>query len=237
MEDWQRNDLTIYDRHADGWWDPRDRAFASLRSVNQYRLAWLRRHLQRELTGARIADLGCGGGLLAVPLAAEGAIVVGVDLSRASLRTARAHATGLALFTHGDLDRCPLASASFDIVLLADVIEHVADWRHTLAEAARLLRPQGQLYVNTINRTRRARWLAVHLAEGLGLVPRGTHDPELFVRPEELQAAARGQGLRCTRIDGEAPALATTLRKRVICLKESRSLAVAYAALFAKESP
>lgn len=231
-----RNDLTIYDRHGHGWWDPRDRQFASLRSVNRFRLDWLLGNLGRTVAGLTVADLGCGGGLMSVPIAQRGARVFGFDLSRPSLRSAQQVADGSALFAVGDVDRCPLAPASCDLVLLADVIEHVADWRHTLTRAAELMRPGGQLYVNTLNRTRRARWLAVHLAEGIGLVPRGTHDPELFVKPVELQAAAQALGLRCTRIEGEAPALAATLRSRAICLKKSRSLAVAYAALFAKDS-
>ena len=120
-------------------------------------------------------------------------------------------------------------------MLLADVVEHVPQWPSSILEAARLLRPGGVLYVNTINRTWRARYVAVRLAEGLGLVPRGTHDPALFVRPRELCAIADMAGLRCHRIEGEAPRLITTLRQRAIHLKASRSLAVAYAALFVKD--
>jgi 2-polyprenyl-6-hydroxyphenyl methylase/3-demethylubiquinone-9 3-methyltransferase len=107
-------------------------------------------------------------------------------------------------FTCADARACPLAEASADLVLLADVVEHVADWRAALGEAARLLRPGGVLYVNTINRTARARWLAVHVAEGLRLLPRGTHDAAMFVRPEELSAAAAAVGLRCTASAGDA---------------------------------
>jgi 2-polyprenyl-6-hydroxyphenyl methylase/3-demethylubiquinone-9 3-methyltransferase len=230
-----RNDLTLYDRHAEGWWDAGDRAFASLRSVNEFRLAWLRRNLPGGFAGMRVADLGCGGGLLAVPLAAEGAAVAGVDLSQGSLLAARAQARGQAWFARADMGRCPLAGDGFDLVLLADVLEHVPDWRAPLAEAARLLRAGGVIYVNTINRTRRARWLAVALAEGLGFLPRGTHDPDLFVPPAELRAAADALGLRSVALAGEAPALVATLRARAIRLRPSRSLAVAYAALFAKE--
>ncbi len=229
-----RNDLTIYDRHGDGWWRADDGAFRSLRAVNTFRLDWLLRHLPRPVLGMRVVDLGCGGGLLAVPLAERGARLIGLDLSRPSLRAAHARAPTGVDFACADVLRVPLADAVADLVLLADVVEHVPQWPRAVAQAARLLRPGGVLYVNTINRTRRARYLAVHLAEGLGLVPRGTHDPALFVRPRELCAIADMAGLRCHRIEGEAPRLFTTLRRRAIHLRPSRSLAVAYAALFVK---
>jgi len=228
-----RNDLSIYDRQGDAWWRGDDRTFRSLRAVSEFRLQWLLDHLPMAVAGARVADVGCGGGLLALPLAAKGAHVVGIDRSRASLRAARdAGFRGAAACA--DLRRCPLPSASCDLVLLADVLEHVADWPAAVAEAARLLRSGGVLYVNTINKTVRARLLAVVVAEGLGLVPRGTHDAAMFIRPQELVAAAARAGLRCLLLAGEAPRLLPTLRRRAIHLRESRSLALAYAALFRK---
>jgi 2-polyprenyl-6-hydroxyphenyl methylase/3-demethylubiquinone-9 3-methyltransferase len=228
------NDLTIYDRHGDGWWREDDRTFRSLRAVSRFRLRWLLQRTPQTLAGALVADLGCGGGLLAVPLAAHGARVVGIDLSRNSLAAARAHAGGGALFVCADLTRCPLTDGCVDLALLADVLEHVAQWQAAVAEAARLLRPGGLLYVNTINRTKRARLLAVTLGEGLGLLPRGTHDPDLFVRPADLCAAAEASGLRCVALGGEAPRLLATLLAGEVKLRESRSLAVAYGAMFVK---
>lgn len=230
-----RNDLSIYEREAEGWWDPDDTTFASLRAINTHRLRWLRAALGASLATARVADLGCGGGLLSVPLAAGGARVVGVDLSRASLAAAAARGMPSACFVRADLRACPLAAGSFDLVLLADILEHLEDWPAAIASAARLLRRGGHLYVNTINRTWRARCLAVTLAEGLGYVPRGTHDPSLFVRPDALVAEAALCGFHSARLQGEAPATLRTLRTGAIHLRPSRSLAVAYAALFVKE--
>ncbi|MCA8943844.1 MAG: methyltransferase domain-containing protein, partial [Planctomycetes bacterium] len=124
-----RNDLTLYDRNGDGWWDPKDRAFASLRHVNALRLeildAWM--GSGNDLTDVFVVDLGCGGGLLSVPLAERGAGVVGIDRSEVSLATARDHAPAEADFLHADLCAVPLADAAADVVLLADVLEHVDD--------------------------------------------------------------------------------------------------------------
>lgn len=230
-----RNDLTIYERHGDAWWRDDDRTFRSLRAISEFRLAWLLQHSPVPAHGARVADIGCGGGLMALPLAARGARVIGVDRSQRSLRAAQARRAHGTLFVHADLHRCPLADGCIDVALLADVLEHVDDWASAVHEAARLLRPGGVLYVNTINKTLRARLLAVSLAEGLGLVPRGTHDAAMFVRPQDLCATAARAGLRRLELAGEAPRLVATLRTRAIQMRASRSLALAYAALFVKE--
>jgi 2-polyprenyl-6-hydroxyphenyl methylase/3-demethylubiquinone-9 3-methyltransferase len=229
-----RNDLGLYDRHGDEWWVPGARAFASLQRVNEYRLRQLEAWCGDWLCGATVVDLGCGGGLLAEPLAARGARVVGVDLSLPSLRCAAARRRPGCRYACGDAARAPLAGASADLVLLADVLEHLADGGAAVAEAARLAKPGGQVFVGTINRTHRARWLAVTLAEGLGLVPRGTHDPDLFVAPDQLRAWAEQHGLRIAAMRGEVPKLWRTVRDRAITFRASRSLAVSYSALLEK---
>jgi 2-polyprenyl-6-hydroxyphenyl methylase/3-demethylubiquinone-9 3-methyltransferase len=230
-----RNDLTIYEREGDAWWDAGNRTFASLRRVHELHLCqiafWSEEH-GRGLHGCRVVDLGCGGGLLSVPLAVRGASVVGIDRSARSLRSAARQAAGSpCAFVLGDLARAPLASASADLVLLCDVIEHVDDVAAALAESARLLRPSGLLFVTTLNRTWRARLLAVTLGEGLGFVPRGTHDPSKFVAPRELASMAADCGLELVDVDGQSLRLWRTLRDRTITLRASSNTAVGYSAL------
>jgi 2-polyprenyl-6-hydroxyphenyl methylase/3-demethylubiquinone-9 3-methyltransferase len=227
-----RNDLTLYERHANAWWDPRSAAFRSLHAVNEYRVDLLRDWLGTRLDGLVVVDVGCGGGLLGLPLTRAGARIVGVDLSRGSLRTAARHVAGG--FACGDAQRLPLRTGAADIVLLADVIEHVPSPARALAEAARLLRPGGLCFVNTISRTRRATWLAVRIAEGLRLVPPGTHDPEMFVAPDELRRLAGAAGLVPRALQGESVDLWRTLRRRAITLRRGADLSVGYSCLFAK---
>jgi 2-polyprenyl-6-hydroxyphenyl methylase/3-demethylubiquinone-9 3-methyltransferase len=179
-----------------------------------------------------VVDLGCGGGLFAAPLAEAGARVVGVDLGHCALRECRAHAGSGLQAVVGDVQNAPIADGCADLVLLADVLEHVPSPQAAVASAARLLRPGGALFVNTIARTRRSRWLAIGLAEGLGYVPRGTHRWADFVQPTELDAMASAAGLVREQRVGEQPMLLRTLRTGAIQLRESRSLAVGYAALY-----
>lgn len=222
----------LFDR--DGWWQPSCRAFASLRSVSSFRLQLLERWLSGGWRGRAVVDLGCGGGLLAIPLVRAGARVVGVDVAVRALRAARHELAAGWLAAVGDLNTPPIAPASADLVLLADVLEHVDDPARVVREAASLLRPGGRLFVNTIARTRRSSWLAIRIAEGLGYVPRGTHRHERFVAPRELEAMAAANGLARVAVVGETPRLLATLWRRAIVLRPSRSLAVGYAMLFAK---
>jgi len=218
-----------------GWWDPGVRAYASLRAVTRLRLELLRDWLLSWPAGAlprTIVDLGCGGGLMGVPLAEGGARVLGVDRSAPALGEAAARGAPRALFVCADLQRLPLRDGCADLALLCDVLEHVDDVGAAVAAAARVLRPGGGLFVHTINRTLRARLLAVVLGEGLGLIPRGTHDPRRFVRPQELEALARGHGLAAERWYGERPRLLATLRTRTVQLRRGPSRAVGYAAGF-----
>ncbi|MCC6672462.1 MAG: methyltransferase domain-containing protein [Planctomycetes bacterium] len=231
-----RNDLTLYERHAAEWWDPRARAFASLRRTKEFQRAQLGRWLGPELAEALVVELGCGGGLLLCPLALHARAVVGIDLSLGSLAAARDHLPPgrRGLFARGDALAPPLAGACADVVLISDVLEHVREPARMVAEAGRLLRPGGLLYVFTLNRTWRARLLAVHLAKGIGLVPRGTHDPALFLRPQEVRAMAQQAGLLPVHAEGAAPRLLDTLRSWAIALRPARALAVSYGMLFVK---
>lgn len=233
------SDPGIFEAHAREWWDPRSRWFRSLHAIHEHRRELIGRWAGERLREATVVDLGCGGGLLAEPLACGGARVVGVELGRNSIAAAQSHrvesgANGRLLYVRADAQRTPLAEKCADLVLAADLLEHVASWRIVVAEAERLLRPGGLLFVNTIDRSWRARLLAVFLAEAVGLVPRGTHDPSLFIRPAELIDEARSRGLELVHLLGERPRWWRTLRTRALHLAPAATTALSYSALFAK---
>lgn len=226
------NDLGLYERNAADWWDANSATFRSLHGVNAHRLSVLRKWIGIDLAGRTVVDLGCGGGLLAKPLADAGARVFGCDLSLASVAQAREHVRGL--FVNADALRTPLANDCAEIVLLADFLEHVEHPIDALREAARLVRAGGVVFVNTLNRTYRSRMLAVRVAEGVRLVPRGTHDARLFVRPDDLARAAWRAGLVLEALQGESLNVFKTLRTWAVSLRPSNDLSVGYSALLRK---
>jgi 2-polyprenyl-6-hydroxyphenyl methylase/3-demethylubiquinone-9 3-methyltransferase len=225
------NDLTIYEDFAAAWWDPSKPQFRSLNFLTPFRLELITSWIGSP-RGKKILDLGCGGGLLSVPLIEQEALVTGVDLSGASIAQAALHAHGRGTFIVGDARTVILEPHNFDVVLLADVVDHIPDYQVALAQAYRALKPGGVLFVGTINRTWIANLIAIVFGEGLGYIPKGTHDYQLFIKPEELHAAARSCGFQHVATQGEAPALFATLFRRAIHLKRSPFCHVAYSALY-----
>ncbi len=192
-----RNDLTIYDTVADQWWSDDIRWVRTLKNLVPGRLSWFDRQIDWQ--GRAVLDLGCAGGFMAEALAQRGAQVTGIDPAAEAISAARAHARtgGLRIgYDVGVGEALPYDSASFDAVVCVDVLEHVADLNKVLAEVARTLRPGGMFLFDTINRNPLARLATITIAEDmLRLLPRGTHDPAMFIKPAELRRAMLGAGL------------------------------------------
>jgi len=202
-----RNDLTIYDAVADRWWSDDIRWVRTLKNLVPGRLSWFDTRIDWQ--GKRVLDLGCAGGFMAEALAARGAHVTGIDPARHAIAAARAHAAtgGHDIGYHvGVGEALPYPPAGFDAVVCVDVLEHARDLDRVLAEVARVLRPGGMFLFDTINRTRVARLATITLAEDiLRLLPRGTHDPALYIRPRELRAAMARAGLEPGPMTGLGP--------------------------------
>ncbi len=196
---------------ADEWWDPKGR-FGTLHRFNPIRIAYIRdrvcAHFGRESEGdapfaaLRLLDIGCGGGLLAEPMARMGAEVVAIDASAKLVQVARAHAatSGLAIdYRHALVEDLAAAGETFDVILNTEVIEHVANVDSFLDGCCAMMKPGGVMVVATLNRTLKSLLFAKIGGEYLlRLLPKGTHDWRRFVRPEELSAAltARGTDVR-----------------------------------------
>jgi 2-polyprenyl-6-hydroxyphenyl methylase/3-demethylubiquinone-9 3-methyltransferase len=186
---------------AGEWWNPNG-PFGALHRLNPVRLGFIRdragRHFSvnssKSLAGLDVLDLGCGGGLVSAPLARMGANVTAIDASPNAIGAARAHAAqaGLAIaFQNTTAEALVDAGAHFDVVTALEIIEHVADVKAFLAAASALLKPGGLLVISTINRTPRARALAIVAAERiLKWAPEGAHDYEKLVTPAEIIAGA-----------------------------------------------
>ncbi len=213
---------------AKDWWDPAGSS-AMLHKLNPVRLGYIRDRINqhwgldecelRPLKGRKAADVGCGGGLLAEPLARLGALVTAVDAAPETIEVARAHALGQGLeidYRVGGVERL---EGRYDLVTSLEVVEHVADVRAFVTGLADALSDDGLLILSTPNRTAWSRLLMIVVGEGTGQIPKGTHDWDKFLCPEELCALLKDSGLESIDVTGLGWTPA-----RGFCLTEDKSL-------------
>jgi 2-polyprenyl-6-hydroxyphenyl methylase/3-demethylubiquinone-9 3-methyltransferase len=193
------------------WWDPAGK-FRPLHKFNPVRLTYIRDLVaeqfdrdgkaHRPLAGLRVLDIGCGGGLLSEPMARMGAEVIGADASEKNIGIAKAHAAGSGVevdYRAVTAESLAESGETFDVVLNMEVVEHVSDVDFFLTTCASMVRPGGMMFVATINRTVKAAALAIFAAENiLRWLPRGTHQYEKLVRPEEIEKPLAVSGLTVT---------------------------------------
>jgi 2-polyprenyl-6-hydroxyphenyl methylase/3-demethylubiquinone-9 3-methyltransferase len=191
------------------WWDARGK-MAVLHRLNPVRLGFIKeaacRHFSRNdkqldvLTGLRLLDIGCGGGILSEPLARLGARVLGADPSQTNIEAAKLHAAAASIavdYRATTAEALADEDERFDVVLAMEVVEHVADLALFIGRCAKMVGPGGLMITATLNRTLKSFALAILGAEYvLRWLPRGTHRWDKFVTPNELEAALEGQGLR-----------------------------------------
>ena len=203
-----QSEVDRFSAMAAEWWDPTGK-FKPLHKFNPVRLTYIRDRVSENfgrdprahlpLSGLRVLDIGCGGGLLSEPVARMGATVVGADPSEKNIRIAQTHAaeTGVEIdYRAVTAERLAEAGEMFDVVLNMEVVEHVADVDFFMRTCASMVKPGGLMFVATINRTIKARALAIFAAENiLRWLPRGTHQYEKLVRPEELEAPLGASGM------------------------------------------
>jgi len=198
---------------AGDWWDPRG-ASAMLHKLNPVRLAYVRdwidqhwaldEHSRRPLEGKSALDVGCGAGLLAEPLARLGASVTAIDPAAELIAAARDHAAGQGLAIDYRVAAVETIEGAFDLITAMEVIEHTADPQQFLNSIAQRLAPDGLLILSTPNATSWSRLITITLAEGIGAIPKGTHDFEKFIAPEQMKQLMANAGLNCLDVEGLA---------------------------------
>ena len=193
-------ELEKFSALAHRWWDP-EGEFRPLHEINPLRLEWIDAHA--PLAGSRVIDVGCGGGILAEAMARRGARVTGIDLSEKALRVAELHLHESKLDVRYERSAIEDCAGEFDVVTCMELLEHVPDPASMVAACARRVRPGGQVFFSTINRNPKSYLFAVLGAEYvLGLLPKGTHDYQRFIKPSELSRWSRAAGLRIDEIIG-----------------------------------
>ena len=185
---------------AHRWWDP-EGEFRPLHEINPLRLEWIAGHAALE--GAAVLDVGCGGGILAEAMARRGAKVTGIDMSDKALRVAELHLKESQLDVRYEKAEVEELTGNFDVVTCMELLEHVPEPGGMVAACARLVRPGGRVFFSTINRNPKSYLFAVVGAEYvLGLLPKGTHDYQRFIKPSELSRWMRDAGLRTLEMIG-----------------------------------
>jgi 2-polyprenyl-6-hydroxyphenyl methylase/3-demethylubiquinone-9 3-methyltransferase len=208
-------EIEKFSRMSAAWWDP-DGPFRPLHRLNPVRLSYLRDriagHFGRDgrsvspFGGMTILDIGCGGGLVAEPLARLGAKVTAVDADAVAIEAARLHAAEREIevdYQIGSSEDLTAAGRRFDVVLALEIVEHVADRAEFLTMLAGLVAPGGLLILSTLNRTLKSRVLGIGVAEHIvRWVEPGTHDWRKFVRPSELARGLREAGFGVADLTG-----------------------------------
>jgi 2-polyprenyl-6-hydroxyphenyl methylase/3-demethylubiquinone-9 3-methyltransferase len=210
-----QSEVDRFSAMAAEWWDPTGK-FKPLHKINPVRLAYIREKViehygrdpksARPLEGLRVLDIGCGGGLLSEPVARMGASVLGADASEKNIKIAMTHSaqSGVEVdYRAVTAEALAAQGETFDIVLNMEVVEHVADVDFFLSTCASMVRPGGLMLVSTINRTLKAAALAIVGAEYvLRWLPRGTHQYEKLVRPEEIERPLSANGMHILETKG-----------------------------------
>ncbi|WP_019220602.1 bifunctional 2-polyprenyl-6-hydroxyphenol methylase/3-demethylubiquinol 3-O-methyltransferase UbiG [Bartonella senegalensis] len=195
-----QSEIDHFSRIAAEWWNPQGK-FRPLHQFNPTRLAYIREKICLEFhrdpvslapfENLKILDIGCGGGLLCEPMARLGAMVVGADAAQTNIEVAKIHAAqnGLSIdYRTTTAEALATEREQFDIILNMEVVEHVADVNLLIEATAKMLKPQGLMFISTLNRTWKAWGLAIVGAEYiLRWLPKGTHNYKKFLKPRELK--------------------------------------------------
>ena len=208
-----REEAERFGKLASDWWDPGGRS-AMLHRLNPVRLKYIRDQIDQHwqcdecsrtpLEGKSALDVGCGAGLLAEPLARLGAEVTGLDASPEVIAIAREHAATMGLeidYRVGDVQEL---EGQFDLITAMEVIEHVADPAAFVTALAKRLAADGLLIMSTPNATGWSKLLMITVGEGLGQIPRGTHEFDKFIAPDRMKALLADAGLKCIDLEGIA---------------------------------
>lgn len=200
----KKNDLEFYDRNASQWWQTNAKIYA-LYHLNPPRFRFFDRYIS-NWQGLKVLDVGCGGGFSCEFMAARGVCVSGVDQSQKCIDVAiqHAHSSGLEIdYCCGVAEQLPYADQSFDVVICVDVLEHVEDVKRVVSEVARILKPNGLFFFDTINRNFKSRLVMIWIMENiLNEIERGVHDWNKFITPAEIIKLLNQNGFEQIEIKG-----------------------------------
>ncbi len=204
MSNVDQSEIDKFSALAHRWWDPTSE-FKPLHAINPLRLGWI--ESVTSLTGKKVLDVGCGGGILAESLSKAGGIVTGIDLSNKALKVAELHQlesnTSVQYRSISAEDEAKQEPENYDVVTCMEMLEHVPDPSSVVQACATLCKPGGSIFFSTLNRNPKSYLFAIIGAEYiLKLLPKGTHEYDKFIKPSELAGFTRQAGLELLEIKG-----------------------------------
>ncbi|NBV71509.1 MAG: bifunctional 2-polyprenyl-6-hydroxyphenol methylase/3-demethylubiquinol 3-O-methyltransferase UbiG [Burkholderiaceae bacterium] len=204
MSNVDQSEIDKFSALAHRWWDPTSE-FKPLHAINPLRLGWI--ESVTSLTGKKVLDVGCGGGILAESLFKAGGIVTGIDLSNKALKVAELHQlesnTSVQYRLISAEDLAKEEPEQYDVVTCMEMLEHVPDPSSVVQACATLCKPGGSIFFSTLNRNPKSYLFAIIGAEYvLRLLPKGTHEYDKFIKPSELAGFTRQAGLELLEIKG-----------------------------------
>ena len=201
----KNEEFALFNQLSDEWWNENGK-FKILHQIKVYRMTYILEQINnRNIKNLKILDVGCGGGIICEPLARLGAQVTGLDFSPNNIKAAKTHSKKNRLkinYISKDIEKSKL-NGKFDIILMFEVLEHLDDWKKIIKNIKKNLNKNGLIIISTINRNFLSKILAVKIAENiLKWIPKGTHDYNKLIKPEELKIILSKENFHFKNIQG-----------------------------------
>ena len=201
----KKNEYDHFNKLSNEWWDENGK-FAILHKIRPIRMSYILNQLNKQnIKNLEILDLGCGGGLICEPLSRLGANVNGIDYVKNNIKVAKEHAKQKRLkinYICGDIEKLKI-NKKFDVIIIFEVLEHLDNWKLFIKIIKKYLNVNGKIIISTINRNIFSKYLAIFFAENiLNWIPKGTHQYEKFIKPEEIENFSLKNGLNFTSLEG-----------------------------------
>ena len=201
----KNEEFTLFNQLSDEWWNENGK-FKILHQIKSHRMTYILDQIgDKDIKNLKILDVGCGGGIICEPLARLGAKVTGVDFSPNNIKAAKSHSKKNKLkikYINTDIEKSKL-DEKFDIILMFEVLEHLDNWKKTIKNIKKNLNKNGMIIISTINRNLLSKLFAINIAENiLHWIPKGTHDYNKLIKPEELKKTLSKEDFHFTDIKG-----------------------------------
>ena len=201
----KNEEFTFFNQLSDEWWNENGK-FKILHQIKSHRMTYILEQINnREIKNLKILDVGCGGGIICEPLARLGAKVTGIDFAPNNIKAAKIHSKKNKLkikYIYNDIEKSKL-NGKFDLILMFEVLEHLDNWKKTIKNIKKNLNKNGIIIISTINRNFLSKLFAIDIAENiLNWIPKGTHDYNKLIKPEELKIILTKENFHFNNIKG-----------------------------------